>query len=31
MTVLEVGCGSGTYTIPLVQTVGKASKVYGID
>jgi ubiquinone/menaquinone biosynthesis C-methylase UbiE len=31
MKVLEVGCGSGTYTIPIAQTVGKTGKVYGID
>jgi ubiquinone/menaquinone biosynthesis C-methylase UbiE len=31
MIVLEVGCGSGTYTIPVAQTVGKLGQVYALD
>jgi ubiquinone/menaquinone biosynthesis C-methylase UbiE len=31
MTVLEVGCGSGTYTIPVSQTVGKLGAVFAVD
>ena len=30
-TVLDFGCGSGTYTIPVAQIVGKKGKVYALD
>jgi Methylase involved in ubiquinone/menaquinone biosynthesis len=31
MTILEIGCGSGTYTIQAAQTVGKSGKVFALD
>jgi ubiquinone/menaquinone biosynthesis C-methylase UbiE len=30
-TVLDFGCGSGTYTIPVARIVGKKGKVYALD
>jgi ubiquinone/menaquinone biosynthesis C-methylase UbiE len=30
-SVLDFGCGSGTYTIPVAQIVGKKGKVYALD
>jgi len=30
-TVLDFGCGSGTYTIPVAKIVGKKGKVYALD
>ena len=30
-TVLDFGCGSGTYTIPAAKTVGGQRKVYALD
>jgi ubiquinone/menaquinone biosynthesis C-methylase UbiE len=30
-TVLDFGCGSGTYTIPVAKIVGKRGKVYALD
>jgi len=30
-TVLDFGCGSGTYTIPVGKIVGKQGKVYALD
>ena len=30
-TVLDFGCGSGTYTIPVAKIVGKQGKVYALD
>jgi ubiquinone/menaquinone biosynthesis C-methylase UbiE len=30
-TVLDFGCGSGTYTIPVATIVGKKGKVYALD
>jgi len=30
-TVLDFGCGSGTYTIPVARIVGKQGKVYALD
>jgi ubiquinone/menaquinone biosynthesis C-methylase UbiE len=30
-TVLDFGCGSGTYTIPAVKIAGKEGKVYALD
>ena len=30
-TVLDFGCGSGTYTIPVAKMVGKKGKVYALD
>ena len=29
--VLDFGCGSGTYTIPAAQIVGKHGRVYALD
>ena len=29
--VLDFGCGSGTYTIPVAKIVGKKGKVYALD
>ena len=29
--VLDFGCGSGTYTIPVAKIVGKQGKVYALD
>ena len=30
-TVLDVGCGSGTYTIPVARLVGSKGRVYALD
>ncbi len=30
-TVLDFGCGSGTYTIPVAKIAGKEGKVYALD
>jgi ubiquinone/menaquinone biosynthesis C-methylase UbiE len=30
-TVLDFGCGSGTYSIPVAKIVGKEGKVYALD
>jgi len=30
-TVLDFGCGPGTYTIPVAEIVGKKGKVYALD
>jgi ubiquinone/menaquinone biosynthesis C-methylase UbiE len=30
-TVLDFGCGSGTYTIPVAKIVGKKGRVYALD
>ena len=30
-TVLDFGCGSGTYTIPAAKIVGKEGRVYALD
>jgi ubiquinone/menaquinone biosynthesis C-methylase UbiE len=30
-TILDFGCGSGTYTIPVARIVGKKGKVYALD
>ncbi len=30
-TVLDYGCGSGTYTIPAARLVGESGKVYALD
>jgi len=30
-SVLDFGCGSGTYTIPVAKIVGKQGKVYALD
>lgn len=30
-TVLDFGCGSGTYAIPIAKIVGKKGKVYALD
>ncbi|MBN1644284.1 MAG: class I SAM-dependent methyltransferase [Dehalococcoidales bacterium] len=29
--VLDYGCGSGSYIVPLVELVGKSGKVYALD
>lgn len=31
MTVLDFGCGSGSYTIPAAQLVGEGGRVYALD
>lgn len=31
MRILDFGCGSGEYTIPIAKTVGNLGKVYGLD
>lgn len=31
MNILDFGCGSGEYTIPIAKTVGNLGKVYGLD
>ncbi|NWG09560.1 MAG: methyltransferase domain-containing protein [Nitrososphaerales archaeon] len=31
MTVMDLGCGPGTYTIDVARSVGKDGKVYAID
>ena len=31
LSVLDFGCGSGTYTIPVAKIVGKEGKVYALD
>jgi len=30
-TVLDFGCGSGTYTIPAAKIAGEEEKVYALD
>jgi ubiquinone/menaquinone biosynthesis C-methylase UbiE len=29
--VLEIGCGSGAYTLPVARAVGRTGKVFGLD
>ena len=31
MKILDFGCGSGNYAIPIARAVGPAGKVYGVD
>lgn len=31
MKILDFGCGSGKYTVPIAKTVGNLGKVYGLD
>lgn len=31
VSVLDFGCGSGTYTIPVAKIVGKEGRVYALD
>ncbi len=31
MNILDFGCGSGEYTIPIAKTIGNLGKVYGLD
>jgi len=31
MNILDFGCGSGEYTIPIAKTVSNLGKVYGLD
>ncbi len=31
MTVLDLGCGSGAFTIPIARAVGRSGKVYALD
>jgi ubiquinone/menaquinone biosynthesis C-methylase UbiE len=31
LSVLDFGCGSGTYTIPVAKIVGKQGRVYALD
>jgi len=31
MKILDFGCGSGRYTVPIAKTVGNLGKVYGLD
>jgi len=31
VSVLDFGCGSGTYTIPVAKIVGKQGRVYALD
>jgi len=31
MNILDFGCGSGEYSIPIAKTVGNLGKVYGLD
>ena len=31
MTVLDLGCGSGAFTIPIAQAVGETGRVYALD
>jgi len=31
LTVLDFGCGSGNYTIPVAELVGATGRVYAVD
>ena len=31
MTCVDLGCGTGVFTIPMAEITGKAGKVYGVD
>ncbi|MBM3463002.1 MAG: methyltransferase domain-containing protein [Armatimonadetes bacterium] len=31
MTVADIGCGSGRYTVPLARWVGRGGRVFGVD
>ena len=31
MTCIELGCGTGVFTVPMAEIVGRTGKVYGVD